>query len=108
MILVDAKARAGELGEPLEYEQLYQEAVRRLLLLATPEAVCRVLQDPVQHRTLMEDHRVDATAIYFEEQCHSDLPSVTGDSRKVGGASTPRLTLLRNVCGLRGHNTSSR
>jgi len=53
-------------------ESLFQEAVNKLLWIATPEAVCRMV--PINERMIAE-HRVDPQTTYFKNQHHGDLPS---------------------------------
>jgi hypothetical protein len=53
----------------------FQELLRRLLWLATPESVCRLLGQPAKLRILQERHRVDLQEVYFGQQHHADLAS---------------------------------
>ena len=52
-----------------DFESRFQEAARRLLYIATPEALCRMLGNKRQ-TLLLEEHRVDVLEVYFKQQLH--------------------------------------
>lgn len=56
-------------------QRRFEEAVRRLLWLATPESVCRLMAEPEQCRRIQSTFGVDVAGTYFNEQSHADLPS---------------------------------
>lgn len=53
-------------------EARYQELLRRLLWLATPESVCR-LMGSARMRAIQEEYKVDVPEVYFQQQHHGDL-----------------------------------
>ena len=69
--------------ETVDSESRFQEAVRRLLWVATPEAVCRMSGRSDQ---LQQHFRVDPMDIYFKQQEHSDLASFANRLADLGDA----------------------
>jgi len=51
-----------------DFESRFQEAARRLLYIATPEAICRVMGK--RQTALQDEHRVDVLDVYFKQQLH--------------------------------------
>ena len=91
-------ATAGTGGAAvIDWDGLYQEAVRRLLLVSTPEAVCRILQNRTQHRALLTDHQVDAPAVYFEQQRHSNLYAFASNMRQIRQGGSPAADNVNHV-----------
>ena len=97
-VVRSAEKRRGGSDEVLDWDELYSEAVARLLLASTPEAACRILQSKAQHAALLQGHGVDVPAIYFGEQRHSNLhafaSSATARDVDVGGGARPSLSML--------------
>ena len=81
-------------GQPMRWERVYQEAVARLLWVATPEVACTLLQDPAKQRKLLEENGVDVSEVYFKTQSHSNLPTFVERMREVRREGKPRLTQL--------------
>lgn len=81
-------------GQPLNWDRIYQEAVARLLWVATPEIACTLMQNQTKQRKVLEDNRVDVVEIYFSKQSHSNLPSFVDRMREVRREGKPRLTQL--------------
>ena len=81
-------------GVPLDLDKIYQEAVFRLMWVATPEAVCRVAKNDAQRKTLLEQRQVDVPDLYFSRQSHSNLPAYIDCMRQKGKPSKPQQTLL--------------
>ena len=74
-----------------DWEKLYVEVVHRLLLVAMPEAACRVLQDSSHTKMLIDEHQVDVPALYFKQQSHSDLPYFAETMRQVRRSGSLQL-----------------
>jgi hypothetical protein len=55
-----------------EVSQLKGVAMRKLLWIATPEAVCR-LMSPGPRAQLLSEYAIDPAEEYFARQCHSNL-----------------------------------
>ena len=75
----------------LDWDRVYAEAVSRLILVASPEAACAVLQDERKQKFLVDVHQVDVPRIYFQEQAHSDLPSFAQNQRSKRRSGRPQL-----------------
>jgi hypothetical protein len=80
-----------EAGAPLDMDKLYLEALWRLLLIATPDAASRVLQDEERRKLLTEEFQADVADTYFRQQSHSDLPGFVESLRKVRRDGRPQL-----------------
>ena len=78
-------------GSEIDWDRVYAEAVNRLIMVASPEAACRVLQDQTKHKFLVDEHQVDVPGVYFKEQAHSDLPSFADNMRTVRRPGRPQL-----------------
>ena len=81
-------------GSPLDLDKIYQEAVFRLMWVATPEAVCRVARNDAQRKVLLEQRQVDVPDLYFSRQSHSNLPAYMDCMRKKRKPGKPHQTLL--------------
>ncbi len=71
--ILGVRVEASDNADVSNAEELFQEAARRLLWIATPEAVCRVAQE--NKDLLFSNYNVDITQVYFQAQLHSDLAS---------------------------------
>eukprot|EP01052_Picozoa_sp_SAG31_P002292 SAG31_NODE_80_length_27188_cov_42.623869_7_plen_2406_part_00 len=81
-------------GQPIDWDRVYQEAITRLLWIATPEVACTLMQNHLKQRKVLEDHQVDAVDVYFSQQSHSNLPSFVENMREVRCEGKPRLMQL--------------
>ena len=92
----DGQAWYGEapVGTPLDLDKIYQEAVFRLMWIATPEAVCRVARNDAQRKMLLEQRQVDVPDLYFSRQSHSNLPAYMDCMRQKRKPGKPQQTLL--------------
>ena len=85
---------AEQQQQQLDWNVLFQEAVRRLLWTATPEAACRILQNPTQRATLTNEHNVDAADIYFTQQRHSNVYAFADNMKVIRKSGRPQMTML--------------
>lgn len=66
-------------AENARFEALFEECVSRLMWIATPESTCRLMTIDKGNQLIkmQQEFNIDIPRIYFQQQCHSSLPTFT-------------------------------